>query len=571
MELIKEAKSYTTTQRFWKLLKPDSEEIKSVYAYSIFSGIVSLSLPLGIQAIINLIQGGQINSAWMVLVFFVVLGIAGNGILQIFQLRITENIEQKIFTRAAFEFAYRIPKIKIEAMYNQFGPELMNRYFDVMTIQKGLSKILISISTAAIQVVFGLILLSLYHPFFIMYSIFLVLFVYFIFRITAKKGLSTSLTESKHKYRLAHWLEEVARTGISFKLAGRTDLPITEAEGHVSNYIDSRENHFKVLIQQYSLLVVFKVVIATTLLAVGGILVMEQVMNIGQFVAAEIIILLVIASVEKLIVSLDVIYDTLTSLEKVGQVTDLELESTDGIDIMKECQTCGMAIDIKNLSFTYPYSNRKTLQDINLTIKDGERLLIAGKNGSGKSTLLHVMAGLYDINEGVVSYDGLPRDNLNIESLRTIIGTCLDGEDLFEGKLIDNITMGRANATFENVKWAIEHLGLQDFVKTLPKGFDSEIQPYGSKLPRSIIQKLIIARAIADKPKKLLFEYTFEHIDEVHKRKIVDFITHPSNEWTVIASSSDPYIAQKFDNIVIMDGGEIKKKENYEKLKNELK
>ncbi|MDG0972576.1 MAG: ATP-binding cassette domain-containing protein [Crocinitomicaceae bacterium] len=571
MELIKEAKSYTTTQRFWKLLKPDSEEIKSVYAYSIFSGIVSLSLPLGIQAIINLIQGGQINSAWMVLVFFVVLGIAGNGILQIFQLRITENIEQKIFTRAAFEFAYRIPKIKIEAMYNQFGPELMNRYFDVMNIQKGLSKILISISTAAIQVVFGLILLSLYHPFFIMYSIFLVLFVYFIFRITAKKGLSTSLTESKHKYRLAHWLEEVARTGISFKLAGRTDLPITEAEGHVSNYIDSRENHFKVLIQQYSLLVVFKVVIATTLLAVGGILVMEQVMNIGQFVAAEIIILLVIASVEKLIVSLDVIYDTLTSLEKVGQVTDLELESTDGLDIMKECQTCGMAIDIKNLSFTYPYSNRKTLQNINLSIKDGERLLIAGKNGSGKSTLLHVIAGLYDIKEGVVSYDGLPRDNLNIESLRTIIGTCLDGEDLFEGKLIDNITMGRANATFENVKWAIERLGLQDFVKSLPKGFDSEIQPYGSKLPRSIIQKLIIARAIADKPKILLFEYTFEHIDEVHKRKIVDFITHPSNEWTVIASSSDPYIAQKFDNIVIMDGGEIKKKGNYEELKNELK
>lgn len=571
MELIKEAKSYTTTQRFWKLLKPDSEEIKSVYAYSIFSGIVSLSLPLGIQAIINLIQGGQINSAWMVLVFFVVLGIAGNGILQIFQLRITENIEQKIFTRAAFEFAYRIPKIKIEAMYNQFGPELMNRYFDVMNIQKGLSKILISISTAAIQVVFGLILLSLYHPFFIMYSIFLVLFVYFIFRITAKKGLSTSLTESKHKYRLAHWLEEVARTGISFKLAGRTDLPITEAEGHVSNYIDSRENHFKVLIQQYSLLVVFKVVIATTLLAVGGILVMEQVMNIGQFVAAEIIILLVIASVEKLIVSLDVIYDTLTSLEKVGQVTDLELESTDGLDIMKECQTCGMAIDIKNLSFTYPYSNRKTLQNINLSIKDGERLLIAGKNGSGKSTLLHVIAGLYDIKEGVVSYDGLPRDNLNIESLRTIIGTCLDGEDLFEGKLIDNITMGRANATFENVKWAIERLGLQDFVKSLPKGFDSEIQPYGSKLPRSIIQKLIIARAIADKPKILLFEYTFEHIDEVHKRKIVDFITHPSNEWTVIASSSDPYIAQKFDDIVIMDGGEIKKKGNYEELKNELK
>jgi ABC-type bacteriocin/lantibiotic exporter with double-glycine peptidase domain len=566
-----QTETYTTSQRFWKLLQADSKEIRNVYAYAIFSGLVSLSLPLGIQAIINLIQGGQVNSAWIVLVLFVVLGIAGNGVLQIFQLRITENIEQKIFTRAAFEFAYRIPKIKVEAMYNKFGPELMNRYFDVMNIQKGLSKILISISTAAIQVIFGLILLSLYHPFFVVYSIFLVLFVYFIFRITAKKGLTTSLTESKHKYKLAHWLEEVARTGTSFKLAGRTDLPLKSAEGHVSNYIDSRESHFKVLIQQYSLLVVFKVVIATTLLAVGGILVMEQVMNIGQFVAAEIIILLVIASVEKLIVSLDVIYDTLTSLEKVGEVTDLELESTDGLDIMKECQTNGMSIDIKNLWFTYPHANKKILRNINLTIKDGERILIAGRNGSGKSTLLHVMAGLYDINEGVVSYDGLPRDNLNIESLRTIIGTCLDGEDLFEGKLIDNITMGRENATFENVKWAIEKLGLQDFVKNLPKGFETEIQPYGNKFPRSIIQKLIIARAIADKPKMLLFEYTFEHIDEIHKREIVDFITDPTNNWTVIASSSDDYIAKRFDNIVIMENGEIKKKGRYDELKNDLK
>lgn len=566
-----QTETYTTTQRFWKLLKPDSKEIRNVYAYAIFSGLVSLSLPLGIQAIINLIQGGQVNSAWIVLVFFVVLGIAGNGVLQIFQLRITENIEQKIFTRAAFEFAYRIPKIKLEAMHNKFGPELVNRYFDVMNIQKGLSKILISISTAAIQVIFGLILLSLYHPFFVMYSIFLVLFVYFIFRITAKKGLMTSLVESKHKYKLAHWLEEVARTGTSFKLAGKTDLPLKEAEGHVSNYIDAREDHFKVLIQQYSLLVVFKVIIATVLLAVGGILVMEQVMNIGQFVAAEIIILLVIASVEKLIVSLDVIYDTLTSLEKVGQVTDLELESTEGLDITKECHTDGMSIDIKDLSFSYPHSNKKILQHINLSIQEGEHLLIAGKNGSGKSTLLHVMAGLYDIKDGVISYDGLPRDNLNIESLRTIIGTCLDGEDLFEGKLIDNITMGRANATFENVKWAVEKLGLQDFVKNLPKGFDSEIQPYGNKLPRSIIQKLIIARAIADKPKVLLFEYTFEHIDEKDKRVIIDFITDSSNDWTVIATSSDDYIAQKFNNIAIMENGEVKKKGPYSELKNDLK
>lgn len=248
---------YTPLQRFWKLLKPDAPEIRNIYFYAIFTGLVSLSLPLGIQAIINLIQGGKVSTAWIVLVFFVVFGIAISGLLQIYQLRISENIQQKIFSRAAFEFAYRIPRIKTSEMYNKYAPELMNRYFDVMNIQKGISKILISISTAGIQVISGLILLSLYHPFFILYSIFLIVLVYIIFRITASRGLKTSLVESKHKYELGHWLEEVARTANTFKLAGETDLNITKSEVSVEKYIEAREGHFKVLVQQYSLLVFF--------------------------------------------------------------------------------------------------------------------------------------------------------------------------------------------------------------------------------------------------------------------------------------------------------------------------
>lgn len=565
MENVKE--TYSPVQRFWKLLKPDSKEIRNVYTYAVFSGMVSLSLPLGIQAIINLIQGGKVSTAWIVLVFFVVFGVALNGILQIFQLRITENLQQKIFTRAALEFAYRIPRIKFEEIHNKFAPELMNRYFDVMNIQKGLSKILISISTAALQVFFGLILLSFYHSFFIIYSFILVLLLYFIFRITAPKGLRTNLKESKYKYKLAHWLQEVARTSNSFKLAGKTDLTIDKAADHISEYIEARESHFKVLVQQYSFLIVFKVIVAGGLLAVGGILVMEQVMNIGQFVAAEIIILLIITSVEKLIVSLDVIYDTLTSLEKVGQVTDLTLEEQEGMDISRECQSGGMQIDLVHVDFVYPESEKYVLKDINFTIKTGERIVICGKNASGKSTLLHLIAGLYDLHSGVISYEGLPRQSLNMESLRTVIGTCLENEELFQGTLLENITMGRQAATFEQVKWAMEKIGLVDFVKNLPKGYDTEIDPYGKKLSRSIIQKILIARAIVDKPKVLLFEYTFEHIDKIDKERILNFIFAKEHPWTVVATSTDHFMMKKSDKIALMSNGRIERIGQYEDIK----
>ncbi|MBP9151601.1 MAG: ATP-binding cassette domain-containing protein [Flavobacteriales bacterium] len=547
----------TPIQRFWKLLHPDRKEIRNVYVYAVFNGLIHLSLPLGIQAIINLIQGGQVSTAWVVLVTVVVLGVTATGILQIAQLRITENLQQKIFARSAFEFAFRIPKVKMEAIYKHYAPELMNRFFDTLTVQKGLSKILIDFSTAVLQVVFGLILLSFYHPFFILFSLILIILVYAIFRFTGKSGLETSLNESKYKYRVAHWLEELARTGTTFKLAGKTEFPLEKMDREVGNYLQARESHFNILVKQYSLMVVFKAVVAAGLLAMGGILVMQQSMNIGQFVAAEIIILLVMGSVEKLVMSMESIYDVLTALEKIGQVTDLELERTEGIDVICKPNEGGMKLELNNVSFTFPEGDKKILDGISLAVSAGEKVLITGSNGSGKSTLLQVIAGLYDANSGSVNYNGLPIGNLNLLTLRSEIGDCLTDEQLFDGTVFENISMGRTGATLENVRWAVSNLKLEGFIQQLPNGYDTPIDPMGRKLPRSIIQKLLLARSIADKPKLLLLEDALEHLDEVEKRSIVDFLVSPENKWTIIAVSDCDYFQSKVDRVIQMKNGQF--------------
>ena len=537
----------TPMERFWALLKPDKKEIRNVYIYSIFNGLVTLSLPIGIQAIINLIQGGQINTSWFILVLFVIGGIAFSGYLQISQLKITENLQQKIFSRAAFEFAYRIPKIKMEAIYKQYAPELMNRFFDVISVQKGLSKILIDFSMASIQVLFGLVLLSLYHPFFIFFSMILIFLLFIIFRYTAKKGLMTSLRESKHKYTVANWLQEVARTHMTIKLAGKTDLPVQRVDKATGEYINARDDHFKILMQQYFLMVGFKVIIGAGLLVVGSILVMEQQMNIGQFVASEIIILLVLSSVEKLILSLETIYDVLTSLEKIGQVTDMELESNEGMLINNEDKE-GYEVEISNLSFSYPFTRNTIFEDLSLKAKAGEKILITGKNDTGKSTLLSILTGLYPSQKGFVSYDGIPLGNLDIENLRSNIGDCLMEELLFEGTLLENINIGREKATFENVKWAIDNLGLGDFVKNLPNGYNTVIDLQGKQFSKGIIDKLLLARSIADKPKVLLIKDSFGSFLPERKQAIIDFLTE--QPWTLFIASQDKYIAGKVDRIV---------------------
>ena len=559
-------RTITPVQRFWQLLKPDRKEIRNVYAYAVFNGLLSLSLPLGIQAIVSLIQGGQLSTSWIMLTIFVVLGVGLVGVLQIYQLRITENLQQKIFARAAFEFAYRIPKIRLEALYQHYAPELMNRFFDIVSVQKGLSKLLIDFSAATLQVIFGLLLLSTYHPFFILFSIGLILMVYGIFRLTGRRGLSTSLIESKNKYKVAHWLEEVARTATTFKLAGKTSLHLHRVDEHVVDYLEAREGHFKVLLRQYQLMVLFKVLVIAGLLAIGGILVMEQHMNIGQFIAAEIIILLIMGSVEKLVLSLETIYDVFTSLEKVGQVTDLELENEKGIDLKAASQDEGLRVTLDGVSFSYPDNHEKTLDNLSITMEPGEKLFILGPNGSGKSTLLHVLAGLFEVQEGALAYNGFAKGNLELRSLRSAIGDCLSQEQLFAGTVLENIAMGREDATFENVQKVVRNLGLEGFIQKLPKGYETILDPQGKKLPRSTVQKLLLARSIADQPKLLLLEDAFEHLDASERKTTINYLTAPENPWTLVAVSSDPYLASRCSQIALMEKGKIVKTDTYKAM-----
>lgn len=543
-------------RRFWLLLRPDKSEIRNIYVYAIFIGLINLSLPIGIQAIVNLIQGGSISTSWIVLIVFVISGIVIAGILQIRQLQISEQLQQKLFTRAAFEFAYRVPRIRLDKLRKYYAPELMNRFFDIVSVQKALPKVLIDFSASVIQVMFGLILLSLYHPFFIVFSLFMVLVVMLILRLTVRRGLQTSLEESKHKYRVAHWLQELARANYTFKLAGKTELPLHVVDQASGSYIASRESHFRVLITQYGLMIVFKALIVLGLLAIGGILVIDQQMNIGQFVASEIIILLIVNSVEKLMLSFEVIYDMLTAIEKIAQVTDLELESDSGFHV--DTSDKGMELTMHNVNFVYQEEDRAVLKDIHLTIQSGERILITGPNDSGKSTLLYLLGGLFLPTRGSITMDGVPVRNYCPESLRSRIGGYLRDEVLFEGTLLENITLGREAATFDLVRWAVESLGLTTLVNELPHGYETRIHPHGRQFSKSTVAKILIARSIADKPRLLLLENSFSVFPEDERRNILDFLMRPEHGWTVLLTSSLPVQVMGMTyREVVLDKGKI--------------
>lgn len=549
-----EKEKMSPLRRFIGLLQLEKKDVTQVLFYAIFAGIVSLSLPLGVQAIINLLQTAQVTTSWVLLVVVVSLGVAFGGLLQLMQLRIIESIQQRIFTRSSFEFAFRFPKINADELRSYYPPELANRFFDTIVVQKGLSKILIDVPAAVIQILFALILLAFYHPFFILFGLMLIILVYIVFKFTAPKGVQTSIEESKYKYKVAHWLQEIARMVTSFKVSGKTSLALQKNDELVVKYLEKREEHFKVLVVQFIQMISFKVIVTISLLILGGLLVLNQQMNIGQFVAAEIIILLVIASVEKLILSLEVFYDVLTSLEKLGEVVDKELESQEGDtpSISDEFN-----LELKNVSYQAPNRYEPILNAIDLELHKQSKILIKGESGSGKSTLLRILAGIIKPTKGSLYINDFSMDNLKINHYRSHIGLVLLEETLFEGTLRENIVFNNDSIADNELFEVLQNLGLKDFVKSLPNGLNTMIFPDDKQVSYTVFKRLLIARAIVKQPKLLILEEPLEHLEENETKEIIDYLSLPKHQWGIVIVSRNPYWETKCNHVVQLKNGQI--------------
>jgi ABC-type bacteriocin/lantibiotic exporter with double-glycine peptidase domain len=483
------------------------------------------------------------------------VGFAGG--LQVMQLALAENIQQRIFARSALEFAYRLPRIRYEAAGGRYLPELVNRFFDTISVQKGLAKLLLDLPLAVLQIILCLILLAVYHPFFILFGLLLLLLLLLIFRFTGQRGLATSLEESSYKYKVAYWLEEIGRNQDTFKMVGRTDLPIERTDTLVSSYVKARQAHFKVLVGQYSALVIFKVVITLGLLALGGLLVINEGMNLGQFVAAEIVILLLINAVEKIILAISSVFDVLTALEKIGQVTDLELERTGGLSVLSTDGSKGLEVRTEALGFQSKWNERPVLDAIDLQLKAGEKVCLSGTNGSGKTTLLRLLGGGMAPTEGSVMFDGHPATSLDLEHLRSMIGDSLSDEDVFSGTVMDNIAVGRSWITESELIEACQVTGLMERLAMLPEGLLTKLDPQGARLPKSLVKRIVQARAIAGKPRMILLEDSLQDW-EVHEREqLLGYITAPERPWTLLIVSNDPWVQQRCTRTLHLRNGRL--------------
>jgi ABC-type bacteriocin/lantibiotic exporter with double-glycine peptidase domain len=546
--------------KLFRLLRLDGKEITALYLLSILSGLIQLSLPLGIQAIINfaIVATGrnQLPASMWVLILLVVLGVLFTGMLKINQMKIVEKIQQKIFTRFSFEFSYRIPKLNVKSIDQFHLPELVNRFFDIPTLQKSMAKLLLDIPTAVIQLCFGLILLAFYNSVFIVFGIILLVILYLILYISSPKGFEASLQESNFKYDIGGWIQEIARGIKTFKFFNSYNLHIEKTNHLLEGYLHSRNRHFQILKLQYWSLVVFKILITASMLIVGGILLIRQEINIGQFIAAEIIILTIMNAVEKLIVSLETVYDLLTSVEKINKITEKPIDEEGSYEFIKKQ---GIEIEAKNLSFGFVKND--ILQNISFHIKPGQKVAITGDGDSGKTVLLRLLTGVFQDFKGELSFDQIPINNYNLNTLRNHIGIYMQKQDIFSASLWENITLGNADIKEQDVLDVFKIVGLDNFYKSLNKGFDTHLEPTGKQLSSSNVQKLLIARSLLNEPALLLLDEPMKLIAADDKQFLQNYLFSLKNV-TIIFTTTDPSLISKSEMVIHLEKGSIKSIQN---------
>ena len=569
---MSDAPSLSPVQRLFRLLAAERRDITYLYVYAALAGVISLSLPLGVQSVIGFVSSGAISTSLVVLIGLIMLGTMLVGGLQIMQLHLIEYIQQRLMARVALDFAVRLPRVRSEALDGEYLPELMNRLLDVPTLQKGLATILVEFSAAGLQIVFGLLLLSFYHPIFIAFGLLLIFLLWGLIAATGPRGLRTSIVESKYKYQVVAWLEDVARTVGSFRLPARQNLALGRTDELLNGHLNARDAHFQVLVAQSWGFVVFKALITAGLLSIGCWLLIDKQINIGQFVAAEIVIIVTINAVEKIILKIDVVYDALTAIDKIGHVLDLETvpKPTGTAPLpagIGTAPTPGLAVVVRGLTYRYPQAARDVLEGVTFSLAPGDHLGLVGADGGGKTTLLRLLAGQLPGYTGQVAYAGLSLSDLSPAALAAAVGDSLAHQHLFSGTVLENITLGQPELTAADAAWAVDLVGLRDDLYARPDGLQTRVGP-GYALGSGATQRLLLARAVVARPRLLLLDALLPAAALPERVQMLRRLLAPSLPWTVIVATTQPELLALLPRVAVLEEGQLVAEGTLDQLRN---
>ncbi|RBN48949.1 ABC transporter ATP-binding protein [Flavobacterium psychrolimnae] len=253
----------------------------------------------------------------------------------------------------------------------------------------------------------------------------------------------------------------------------------------------------------------------------------------------------------------------LAAAQRVFEVLEVKNEITDSENAVKK-STFEDSITIKNINFRYEEEN--VLKDFSLQVKKGQTVALVGQSGSGKSTIANLLTRFYDVNEGTIAIDGIDIKDMNLHSLRDLMGLVTQDSILFNDTIKANISLGKLDATDDEIIEALKIANAYEFVKDLPLGIHTNIGDSGNKLSGGQKQRLSIARAVLKNPPIMILDEATSALDTESEKFVQVALENMMQNRTSIVIAHRLSTIQKADLIVVMQKGKVVEQGKHEEL-----
>ena len=522
--------------RFLGFLRLDSRDIWTVIVFALVNGILGLASPLAVESLVNVVRWGTYLQPLLVLGFILLSCLAMAAFLTVLQTSVVEIIQRRQFVRIVSDLAHRFPRAHQADLQDVYPREYANRVFDIMTIQKSMASVLIDGISIALATIVGLTLLAFYHPYLLGFDLVLLISMISITWLLGRGGVTTAIDESLTKYHVAHWLQDVLSSPTAFKINGGQTLAVERANQLTTEYVFARQRQFRVTIRQFAFAVGLQAVASTAILALGGWLVIQQQLTLGQLVASELVVTVVVGAFSKAGKLLEKYYDLMAAIDKVGHLLDINVDPrlpiAPSLDSPAELRWSDVELSMPHSSVACTCSANQ--------IAPGSRVAIIGENSAGKSLLARAISGLEDVNHGKIEINGLQASHVALSD-QGVVGYAGDIEVL-HATISINVSLGRFNIGQSHVREALEQVGLSESVARLRSHAETWLQSDGKPLSRSELSQLMLARAIVGKPRLLIIDGALDLLPQATRDRVWKYLIDAAQPWTLVVVSNDPKI-----------------------------
>lgn len=528
----------------WHLLRPDLGDILVVFAFALVTALLSMATPLAVEALVNTVAFGRVLQPVVILSGFLFAFLGFQAAIRLLQVYVIELLQRRIFARAGADLAHRLPRIKYESLDSTDLPVLVNQFLDVSGVQKTAATLLLEGSSVLLNTLVGMAVLAFYHPWLLGFDLILLTAVAFILTVAGINAVNSAVKESKAKYRSQAWFEEMSHVPEVFRSTSGFSLGLDRANEVVSEYLKLRAKHFRILFRQNALILLLQAAASTVLLGIGGWLVITNRLTLGQLVAAELIVAIIVGAFAKLGKLLESYYDLLAASDKVGGLTELPEHTTGTVELPEG----PLALDVVAVGYQFP-SSPALFSNLSFTVEAGDSLALFGPNGSGKSVLCEIVAGLRHPGKGHVAIDGIDPHDIQPFTLHDCV-ILSQGHQLFDGTVLENIACGNPLIGVREAWEALEAVGLGDTVRRLPNILHESVSPQRNPFSSGHVRRLMLARAIAARPGMLIVDGLLDDMSHGDAADLVRELRNVDPPLTLIIATGRLEIAEQLPRII---------------------